>query len=282
MGTSDAPSPALEEFRERARERGRALLMEPTFEAVADRATLLLTSPPTGLDLATVPGHAGYWMLLDAGDARALPAPYRGSLARDGSYVEYVRAVDDSPAAILILTTAHVEIVEAVTRRSLEARWTLRHCEAIRDRLDRLPRLAAAAARFPRDALERILRPLWLQAAPSLRAFWAVAPGAGADPVPLAGEAVGAVCRIACAYDGGDYPPPEFLVAEAKTTRIGRRIASWLDDVAPALGGDEAAARRVSGAREQVLREVSTVLAERYGDKPWLREPEAFALRAPR
>jgi hypothetical protein len=282
-GEHDAPaSPSPPDaFRERARERGRALLAVAPFDEIADRATLLLTSPPTGVDSDTVPAYAGLWLIIETGDARALPAPYRGGLTRDSSYVEFLRASGEMPAVLLTITTNHTELLEGVSRRSLEARWSVRHAEAVRDRLDRLPRLAAAAARFPHEAMERILRPLWLQAAPALRTLWIVAESPG-DAVPVAGEAAAAVCRIACVFDSGDHPPTEFLFAEAKTTRIGRRLTSWLDDFAPALGGDEVAARRVTAARDQVQREIAAVLAERYGDRPWLRDPEAFALRTPR
>jgi hypothetical protein len=148
--------------------------------------------------------------------------------------------------------------------------------------MGRLPQLVAAATRYPQDAPERITRTLWLQVAAAVRALWIVGVAPAAVALPAAGEVSAALCRLACAYDEGDHPTVDLLLPAARRTRIGRRVATWLDDLAAALAGDAAATRRVLAAADQVLREVSGVLGENYRDRPWLRDPEAFALRAAR
>src|SRR5690606_4587400 len=147
--------------------------------------------------------------------------------------------------------------------------------------LRRAEQYALRAGLLPDDAPERVSRTLWLEAVQAANAIDVLptAPGAAALP---AGEAAAALCRLACFDDSGAYPPAAYLRAAARGTRLGRRIATWLDDLPRAVGGDEAAARRVVAARDQVLEEARTILGERYRERPWLREPEAFSLRPPR
>jgi hypothetical protein len=91
-----------------------------------------------------------------------------------------------------------------------------------------------------------------------------------------------ALLRLGCLLDEGAYPAIDELRAIGCTTRIGLRVASWLDDVSAALTGDEAAARRVIHAAPQVLVETRKILAERYRDRDWLRDPAAYEMRARR
>ena len=278
---TDDPSAAL---REQARERGRRLLADAPYAEFADRATLLLTSPPTGLALTTPPHVAAFWLLVEADAARALPDPMRRALMSGGSYVERMRpaAAARELAVDLTVSSDGAAAIAGSGRRALEARWAIRHAEALHDRLGRHAQLIAAANRYPDDAPERIVRSLWLPAVSAVRALWVLGDAPAAVALPVAGEASAMLCRLACVFDEGDHPTPDLLLPAARQTRIGRRIATWLDDLAAALCDDAAATRRVGAAAEQVLREVTGVLGELYRDRAWLREPEAYALRPSR
>jgi len=277
---ADDPTAAL---REQARERGRRILAHAPFDAFADRATLLLTAPPDGVELPFAPGTIALWLILEPAAARALPDPHRSALIGRGSYVAYERPRDAALSPLeLTITLDPIPVLEAINRRALEARWTVRHAEPLHDRLGRHPQLVAAASLYPEDGPERVVRGLWLQAVAAVRAIWVVGRAPAAAALPAAGEASAALARLACAYDEGDHPTVDLLLPVARQTRIGRRLASWLDDLGAAVAGDAPATRRVAAAAEQVLREVAAVLGELYRDRPWLREPEAYALRAPR
>ncbi len=280
----DDPTAAL---REQARERGRRLLAAPPFESIADRTTLLLTSPPADDlgDAAFAPAVPAFWMLVDPALARALPDPYRSALQRDGVYVARERARGPGDALDgydLTITIDATTTFEGVARRTLESRWAVRHAQVVHDRMGRHAQLIAAAGRYPQDVPERITRALWLQLVAAVRALWVIGVAPAAAALPAAGEAAAALCRLACVHDEGDHPTLDLLVAVARGTRIGKRVATWLDDLAAALGGDAAATRRVLAAADQVLREVAGVLGELYRDRPWLRDPEAYALRPSR
>lgn len=271
-------------LREQARERGRRLLAEAPYAELADRATLLLTGPPSALPLPTPPHTAAFWLIVEADAARSLPDPMRRTLSGGGSYVERVRprAGTDELAHDLTLSTDAAAAIAGFGRRALEARWAIRHAEPLHDRLGRHPLLIAAASRYPDDAPERIVRSLWVPAVTAVRSLWLLGEVPSAVALPAAGEASALLCRLACAFDEGDYPTPDLLIPAARQTRIGRRIITWLDDLGAALCDDEPAIRRVTTAAEQVLREVTGVLGELYRDRAWLRDPEAYALRAQR
>ncbi|MGE3858078.1 MAG: hypothetical protein AB7G21_14060 [Dehalococcoidia bacterium] len=275
---TEDPSAAL---REQAREWGRALIGAAPWADVADRVTLLVTAPPTGLDAA--PGSVALLLAIDTPTARALPAEYR-ALPTDEAIVERRRATASMPAVSLTLVTDNAldRLLQALTRRAMEARWQVRHSEVVTDRLHRAENFALRAGMLPDDGPERVLRGLWVEAQAAARAFPAIGGSRGVDALPAAGELVAALCRIACFVDDGAYPATEWLLPAARPTRIGKRIGAWIDGIAPALGGDEAAARRVGSSTEQVMHEVHGILAERYRSRPWLAEPEAFTLRAPR
>jgi len=275
---TEDPSAAL---REQAREWGRALVAGAPWENVADRVTLLVTAPPTGLDAA--PHSVSLWLAIDTVTARALPPEYR-TLASEEVRSERRRATATSPAVALTLSTdgALDRLLQSLTRRAMEARWQVRHSEVVTDRLHRAENFALRAGMLPDDGPERVTRGLWVEANSAARAFPAIAGERGIDALPAAGELVAALCRVACFMDDGAYPATEWLLPAARATRIGKRISSWFDGIAPALGGDEAAARRVASSTEQVLAEVQQVLAERYRGRRWLLDPEAFSLRMPR
>ncbi len=277
---AEGPADAL---REQAREWGRGLLAAPPWSDVSDRITLLLVSPPVGLDEDVTAGPPTLWLTLDGGAARSLPTEYRTPLTSDRGVFERPRVSGDLARLTLAVMTddALHRLLQGTSRPSLEARWQVRHLEAVSDRLRRAEQYALRAGLLPDDAPERVSRTLWLEAVQAASAIdvLPVAPGAAALP---AGEAAAALCRLACFDDAGAYPPAAYLRAAARGTRLGRRIATWLDDLPRAVGGDEAAARRVVAARDQVLEEARTVLGERYRGRPWLQEPEAFLLRPPR
>ena len=275
---TEDPSAGL---RESAREWGRALIAKAPWAEVADRVTLLLTAPPAGLDAA--PNSVSLWLSIDLPTARALPQEYR-ALVTDEAQVERHRATGDLPAIAVTFTTdgALDRLLQATTRRAMEARWQVRHSEVITDRLHRAENYALRAGMLPDDAPERVVRGLWGEAQAAARAFAAITGERPADALPAAGELIAALCRLACFVDDGAYPATEWLLPAARPTRIGKRIASWLDGVVPAFGGDEAAARRVASSADQVLAEVQEVLAERHRSRPWLAAPEVFTLRTPR
>lgn len=277
---TDGPADAL---REQAREWGRALLASPPWAAVSDRVTLLLVEPPFGLEEPPATTPVTFWLTLDAAAARSLPPEYRTPLTTDRGVFQRPRTPAELGRVSLAVMTDEAlhRLLEGTSRSSMEARWQVRHVEAVSDRLRRTEQYALRAGLLPDDAPERVSRTLWLDAVTAARGLEVVAgsPLAGLAP---AGEAAAALARLACFDDSGAYPPAAYLLAAARQTRLGRRIATWLDDLPRAVGGDEAAARRVVGARDQVLEEARTILGERYRERPWLREPEAFSLRPPR
>lgn len=272
---------AVASLREQVATTGRALLASAAWEPVAPRTLLLLVRPPVA-DWADTSGTPTLWAILDTPEARALPSELRGALARDGSAFMRMPAEADRPAIhVAVFTSDGIgRLLEGVTRRSLETRWSARHAEPVHDPLHRFEMLAGAAARLPADALERIIRPLYVQAAQALDAL-------GATPVEerpetaliLAGEAAAAIGRIACVMEVGSHPPAEWLIPEARTTHLGKRVASWLDDLAPAIGGEERAARWIRDSGPGVLRELVAVLRAEFAGRPWLDDPQAQAIR---
>ena len=275
---TDDPSATL---REQAREWGRTLVAAAPWGDLAERVTLLVTAPPTGID--AVPNSVSLLLAIDTPSARALPPEYR-ALLTDEAMVERRRATATMPALALTLTTdnAFDRLLQSLTRRAMEARWQVRHSEVVSDRLHRAENFALRAGMLPDDGPERVVRGLWVEAQAAARAFPSISGARYEDALPAAGELVAALCRIACFVDDGAYPATEWLLPAARPTRIGKRISSWFDGIAPALGGDEAAARRVGSSTDQVLIEVQDVLSERYRGRPWLAEPEVYTLRTPR
>ena len=265
---AESPEPAVE--------RGRALLAAPPWSERARAVTLLAVRPPRApwADREAAPA---FWLLVNAEEARLLGDPWHDPLVRDG-----LRRADDRsaepPVELTVLTAeAAARLLEPVTRRALEARWLIRHAAVVHDPINRHEGLAAAAGRLPADALERIARPLLLQALTAIGGIGVV----DADAVIAAGEAAGAVTRLACVLEDGTHPPAEWLLSAARETRLGKRIASWLDDLGPALGGDERARRWVADGAPGLLREVAAALRPEFGDREWLLDPERFALRPP-
>lgn len=277
---TDSPADAL---RQQAREWGESLLAAPPWDSVADRVTLLLVDPPAGLDDAPTPSSVGLWLTIDAPSARSLPNEYRTPLTSDQPLHERHRATATTPAvALSILTDDGLHrLLQGLSTASIEARWQARHAEVVSDRLRRADQFSLRAGMLPADAPERVLRTAWLDLVTAARGL-EVASDAPAAALAALGEVTASVCRIACALEGGVYPPVAYLRAAARETRVGRRLNAWLDDFAPAAGGDEAAIRRVLGSRDQAIEEVRAVIAEPFRDRPWLRTPEAFTLRAPR
>ena len=259
---------------ESAREWGRALLTTAPWSTVNDRATLLLVDPAPGLE---IPAGA-----IDTATGRSLPAPYGTALASDRAVVERHRLPEAGIAKVAILTDDSLHrLLQGTTRTAMEARWQARHHEVVSDRMRRGEQYALRAGLLPDEAPERVTRTLFLELVAAIRGLSHLA-AAPASAVAAGGEASAALCRLACFDDSGAYPPPSYLRAGAVGTRIGRRLGVWLDDLARALGGDEASARRTLASREQVIEEVRTVLGELYRDRLWLRTPEAYGLRAPR
>lgn len=267
---------------EAAREWGRALLATAPWSTVNDRVTLLLVDPPPGLEGAPETTDTAFWLTIDLPTGRSLPAPYGADLANDRAVVERHRLPEGATAEVSVLSDEALHrLLQGVARPSMEARWLARHHEVVADRMRRGEQYALRAGLLSEEAPERIVRGLFLDLVAATRGLTPLTVDRSAS-VAAAGEAVASLTRLACFDDGGAYPPAPYLRTAAAGTRIGRRLGVWLDDVGAALAGDEAAARRTLSSRDQVVEEVRIVLGERYRDRPWLRTPEAYALRTPR
>lgn len=256
-----------------AAERGFALLDEPPWYEFTRDLTLLLVRPPRaewadGALAAEV--TPAYWLVLDAADARSLPDPWLGALMRDGLH----RLREADYELVALTSEGCAALLDATTRRPLEARWTLRHAHALHDPRGRYDAIASAAGRFEVHALERAARALYLQVFAALDALG----HSGPRTLIPTGEAAGAVARLACLLDEGCYPPAEWLYHAARATERSRWLRPWLDG----LGGDEAARERAASAAPDVLRELTAALRTYFSGRPWLQDPERFALRAPR
>lgn len=274
------PADAL---REQAREWGRALLAAPPWSTVSDRVSLLIVDPPIGLGDAIPTAGYSFWLTIDADAARSLPSEYRAALTSDRTIVEHPRVEAGQPRITLaVMTDESVHrLLQGVTRSGLEARWLARHADGVSDRMPRGEQYELRAGLLPEDAPERITRGLWIEAVSAVRGLDALS-ASGADGLPAAGEAMAALSRLACFDGSGGYPPAAYLRAVSRETRLGRRLVIWVDDLPKAVAGDEAAVRRVLAGRDQVIEEARTFLGERYRDRPWLRDPDAFILRAAR
>jgi hypothetical protein len=270
-------------LREQAQEWGRALLLQPPWEPLTERLSLIMVSPPVDSTLEYAPPEATLWLLLDRPSMGSLPDTIGQPLRTIGAHVERHRATTTTPAITLAVRSVEAieHQVEGVGRREFELRWTLLHAAPIADRLRRLEQLASTARLLPPDGLERAVRGLWLDAQAAGRALWPLASEPG-HALTAAGELSGALLRLACLMDEGAYPPADWLRSAATGTRIGMRLGAWLDDLTAGLSSDDAAARRAVNAVDQVLEEVRLVLRERYADRDWLRDPAVYELRARR
>ena len=270
---ADAPDASRRTRRTPARSRASAAsrCSRAAVGRVARALTLLAVRPPAAewfVPSAVV--APAYWIILDAADARLLPEPWATPLALDG----FRRARADGAELTVLTVEGCAALLAASTRRAFEARWTLRHAEPLHDPLARHEAMAAAAARLEVDALERAVRALYLQLFVALDALPHADP---ASPV-AAGEAAGAAARLACLLDEGSYPPAEWLFAAARATRRDRWLRPWLT----ALAGDEDARRHAALTAPEVLREFTSALRARFANRPWLQDPERYALRPPR
>ena len=264
-----------------AAERGLALLDDPPWEERAREIMLLMVRPPRASgasqwadDPAVLALTPAYWLLLEAQDARTLPEPWREALARHG-----LGRVREAGAELTVLTLeGYAALLEATTRRALEARWSVRHATAIHDPLGRHEGFGLAAGRVPADALERIARPLYLQAYAALDAL----PLAVAGALVIAGEAAAAVTRLAWLLEEGAYPPAEWLPAAALETHLGRRLRPWLETLPHVGAGEAAALRSAVQIAPTILEELEAALRPHFADRGWLQDPETYALRPPR
>ena len=284
------PDSAAFAARRRAAERGLALLDAPPWEERAREVMLLMVRPPRASsdsmwedDPAILALPPAYWLLLEAEDARTLPEPWHEALARHG--LRRTREAGPNPADLTDLTDLTVltiegysALLEATTRRALEARWSVRHATVLHDPLSRHEGFGLAAGRVPVDALERIVRPLFLQAHAALDALPLTVAGA----LVVAGEAAAAVTRLAWLMEEGAYPPAEWLHAAARDTRLGRRLRPWLEALPQAATGEAGARQRVLQAAPTVLEELQAALRPDFSNRDWLQDPEAYSLRPPR
>ncbi|MGE0135543.1 MAG: hypothetical protein AB7L91_07940 [Dehalococcoidia bacterium] len=276
----------LAERRAATGEAARSLLEQAPWDEVASRALLVLVRPPA-VEWARTEAPPLLWLILDGPEARALRPELRTPLVRDGSTLVHVRATDTVPAMQLAALTSEAvgRHLEGVTRRSLEMKWLARHGQALHDPLHRFDSLVGMAARLPADALERVARPLYVQAAQSLEALAGAPLGeedADRGAVLSAAEAAASVCRLACVLDGGSHPPAEWLLAAARETALGKRVASWLDDVPSAFAGEPRAAKWIRDSGGGVLREAATALRAEFAGRDWLDDPIAQTVRAAR
>jgi len=267
------------DLRELALARGRALAAGRPWSEVTNRLTVLLTSPPLG-DWRPARA-ASFWIIVDDTEVRALPEPWRGALAASGIHVEHRRTDAALAGAPLTLTVSSAEAalrsMDAATRRGMEVRWLVRQAQSLHDPLGRLEMLTLAARRAPAEMLERVLRPLYLQAVGSIRGLAAARP----DAVGI-GEAAGVVARIACVVEAGNHPPAEWLLEAAAATTLGQRLHSWLDDIPAAAAGDTRALRWVAESGDGVLRELHEALRVHVAERDWFLDPESTIARPPR
>ncbi|MEI6664681.1 MAG: hypothetical protein WCL53_00835 [Chloroflexota bacterium] len=270
-------SDATEAVRTQARADCEALLAQQPWLDVATRALVLLVRPPA-LAWASPLGTPALWMVIDASEARSLTPQYRDPLITGGSYHE---TAGRGRYELTVFTSEGIgRVLEGVPRNSLEIRWTVRHAEPLHDPLHRGDSLSSAAARLPSDALERVVRPLYVQAASALHALMRTpVEGPPETTLVLAGEAAGALARLGCVLAEGSHPPAEYLMPAARETPLGQRIASWLDDLGNAVVGEARAARWVRESCTGVLREAETTLRAEYSGREWLEDPEGYALR---
>ena len=267
---------------EAAREWGRALLATAPWSTASDRVTLLLVDPPPEVEGVGTSRDISFWLTLDVGIGRLMPPPYGPALGADQPVMEHHRLPEGGTADVAILSDeAMHRLLQATTRPAIEARWLARHHQVVSDRMRRGEQYALRAGLLPDEAPERIARGLFLDFVAAQRQLTHLE-SSPETAVSAAGEACAALTRLACFDDQGGYPPTAYLRVAAANTRIGRRLVVWIDDVAGALRGDNAAARRALASRDQVVEEVRRVLGERYRDRAWLRTPEAYLLRVPR
>jgi hypothetical protein len=270
---------AAADARQRASTAASAVLAAPPWSEIASRALLLCVDPPVAAWAVESRGGA-LWLVVDATEARLLPAEQRERLALTGSYGAGV--FEDFEVNVLT-SEGLARALDGVNRQALELRWMARHAQPLHDPLHRAEGLAAIATRLPADALERIVRPLYVQVSTALSAF-AQFPTAGQPEtaVILAGEAAAALTRLACVLEEGSHPPAQWLVPAARETRLGQRIAAWLNDVGPAVAGDARAARWVRESGAGVLREAGAALHAEFAGRDWLVDPKEYARRLPR
>ena len=269
-----------EAVRTQARADCEALLADQPWADFATRALVLLVRPPA-VAWASPLGMPALWMVLGASEARALPPRQRDPLAAVGLYRSL--APRDRYELIVFTSEAIGRALEGVPRSSLELRWMVRHAEPLHDPLHRAEQLSRAAGRLPSDAVERVVRPLYVQAASALHALTRTPIEAHNNTtLVLAGEAASALGRLACVLSDGCHPPAEYLLAAARETPLGQRIASWLDDLPAAASGDPRAARWIRESCTGVLREAEQALRAEYAGRDWLDDPEAYALRPAR
>ena len=244
--------------------RARALLGAPPWRDRPQALTLLAAPPPEG----TAPGALPrLWLVLAAADARGLGGEWEAALLRH----RLRRARADGFALTAVTAEGAAALLDAASPRALEARWEFRRALPLHDPPGRAGGLAGAARRLPEGAFERLARTLFLQACRALDALRAEPPPATEAPeaTPLAaGEAAGALARLACLLDEGAHPTADWLRAAARGTALGRRIAPWLDAPAPAGAG-------------AVLEEAARALRRDFAGREWLRDPEGHAFRPP-
>lgn len=269
-----------EAVRTQARADCEALLAARPWADFATHALMLLVRPPA-TTWASPLGPPSLWMVLDASEARAMPPRQRDPLVATGIY----RTVAPRDRFELVVFTSEAigRALEGVPRSSLELRWTVRHAEPLHDPLHRAEQLSRAAGRLPSDAVERVVRPLYVQAASALHALTRTPiENHNETTLVLAGEAASALARLACVLADGCHPPAESLLQAARETPLGQRIASWLDDLPSAASGEPRAARWVRESCTGVLREAEQALRAEYAGRDWLDDPEAYALRPSR
>lgn len=238
----------------------RTLLAKAPWNERTQALTLLGVRPP---ERAPAEEHARLWLILDAEDVRDLADEWRDPLLLHG-----LRRLREASIELTVVTSeGAAALLESTSRRALEARWELRHAVVLRDGRGRFPGLSAAAGRLPEGALERLVRPLYLQAD---RAFgaWQRAPANSTAAAIAGGEAASAVTRLACVLDEGAHPIIEWLPAAARETALGRRIAPWIDSLTPGLAAD-------------ILAALVRALRTEFADRDWLRDPETYGSRPP-
>jgi hypothetical protein len=239
---------------------GSDLLETPPWSGRLQVLTLLGVQAPSGVPMDQ---PARLWLILDTEDIRDLDDEWRIPLLR-----HRLRRVYEEQIDLTVTTSEGVEaLLDGSSRRSLEARWEIRHSAVVHDPRGRFVDLSAAVGRLPDGMLERITRPLYIQAYRAFNAMNAVQHDSSALTI-VNGEAASALSRLACVLEDGAHPSIEWLLPAARDTSLGRRITPWLDGF-------------TAGVAAEVLSEVARVLRTDFPDKEWLKETDSYILRAP-
>ncbi|HJM88012.1 MAG TPA: hypothetical protein QF624_00095 [Dehalococcoidia bacterium] len=269
--------------RNQARQWANAQLAAPPWADRKHRLTTLIADPPLVPWASGATTHV-VWLLTEMSETRDFPRGMSEPLRAHGAIHEPLATLpDESWAQLVIFDIDRLEkLIDGVAQDSMEARWAICQAEALHDPLRRLDALIGASRRIPEGGLDRAARVLYIDADRALEAVSRADPAHFAEAITAAGEASGAISRLACLLDAGMYPPAQWIAPATAETDLGARFATWLADIPRAIEGDAAAARRVIDGCDGVWRATQLALQPLFGSTDWYQSPETWALRAAR